>query len=241
MYVRVSFEGRGEAVAWLDRELSGLPVESVARRWRQEVYFETPFEVSGDEVLVVERGDVAFWPRGRAMCLFHGYSQPHGPVIKLGVIVGSPDLLSSVEDGAAVRLDPYIDYGRAGEVAKRLRDFGFKAAAHTWEEEERVGVLVEGVGGRVGVEVAVEEDFYVQTQPIAFFDGAPPTVGLVKLLSREIAPTGVRLDLDDEGYLVLTAFFKGFEELVAGLRRLLSTYVFVDHSIVVFYSVRRPA
>ncbi len=242
VYVKALFGERGEVVAWLDRELSGLPIESAARRWRHEIYFETPFDLAGEEAAVVERGDVAFWKPGKALCFFFGYSQPYSPVVKLGAVVGVPDLLSAVEDGTPVRLSPYADYGREGEVAKALRDAGLKAAAHTWEGEELVGVLVEGAGSRLGVEVTVEDNgFYLQSQPLAFFDGALPTLAAFKTLAGELGPTGIRLDVDDEGYIVLTAFSPGLSELVRDLRRMLSTYVYVERTVTAFFAVRRPA
>jgi hypothetical protein len=241
VYVKALFGERGEIVAWIDRELTGLPVESVARRWRHEIYFETPFDLAGDEVAVVEKGDVAFWRPGRAFCLFFGYSQPYSPVVRLGAVVGVPDTLASVEEGTPVQLSSYTDFGKEGDVAKALRDAGLKAAAHSWEGEELVGVLVEGAGSRVGVEVSVEDDgFYSQSQPIAFFDNAPPTLAAFKTLAKDLGPTGIRLDVDDEGYIVLTAFSHSFNELVRDLRRLLSTYVYVERTLTSFYAVRRP-
>ncbi|RLE97799.1 MAG: hypothetical protein DRJ57_04175 [Thermoprotei archaeon] len=242
MYIRVYFENRGEVVAWVDKELScELPFQGEARRWKQEIYFEAPLKVEGEGTLVVERGDVAFWSPGRCLCIFHGISQPYSPVIKLGAVVGVPDLLASVEDRTPVRVDPYKDYGEEGELAKLLRERGFKAVSHTWEGEEYVGVLVEGANSRVGMEISVEDcGFYVQTQPIAFFDNSPPTISFYKCLSPEISATGVRLDLDEEGYMVLTSFFASIDELVKGLKRMLSTYVYVERMLTTFYAVRRP-
>ncbi|RLF04650.1 MAG: hypothetical protein DRK00_06265 [Thermoprotei archaeon] len=242
MYVRMYFENRGEMVAWISEDLNlELPFQSEVRRWKQEVYFEAPLKVEGEGTLVVDRGDVAFWPPGGCLCLFHGVSQPYSPVIKLGAIVGVPDLLTSVEDGTPVRIDSYKDYGEEGKIAELLRKRGFKAVSHTWEEEEYVGVLVEGANSRVGMEVSVEDyGFYVQTQPIAFFDNSPPTISFYRSLSPEISATGVRLDLDEEGYMVLTSFFNTVDELVKGLKRMLSTYVYVERMLTAFYAVRRP-
>lgn len=241
MYVKALFGEQGEVVAWIDRELSELPIESVARRWRHEIYFETPFELAGDETAVVEKGEVAFWRPGRALCFFYGYTQPYSPVVRLGTVVGVPDILASVEDGTPVRLSPYTDFGGEGDVARALREAGLKSAAHSWEGEELVGVLVEGAGSRVGVEVSVEDNgFYSQSQPIAFFDNTPPTLAAFKTLAKELGPTGIRLDIDDEGYIVLTAFSPSFSELVRDLRRLLSIYVYVERTLTSFYAVRRP-
>jgi len=242
VYVKVLFGERGEAIAWIDRNLTGLPIDSVARRWRHEIYFETPFDLAGDEAVVVEKGDVAFWRPGKALCLFFGFSQPYSPVVKLGAVIGIPDTLASVEEGTPVRLSSYTDFGKEGDVARALRDVGFKAAAHSWEGEELVGVLVEGAGSRVGVEVSAEDSgFYSQSQPIAFFDNTPPTLAAFKTLAKDLRPTGVRLDVNDEGYIVLTAFSPSFNELVRDLRRLLSTYVYVERTFTSFYAVRRPA
>lgn len=242
MYVRLLFENRGEVVAWIEGEPRfELPFQSRAKRWKQEIYFEAPLEVEGEGVLVVERGDVAFWPPGRSLCLFHGVSQPYSPVVRLGAMVGVPDLLASVEDGTPVRADQYRDYGKGGKLAELLRGKGFKAASHTWEDGEYVGALVEGADSRVGVEISVEDyGFYVQTQPLAFFDNSPPTISFYRCTAPEILATGIRLDLDEEGYMVLTSFFPSTDELVKGLRRLLSTYIYVERMLAAFYAVRRP-
>lgn len=242
MYIRIAFGERGDIAVWSEKEIKNLPFESVAKRWRQELYFELPAEIAGEETLTVERGDVAYWRQGRAICLFHGFSQPYGPVVKLGAIVGNPDLLSSVEDETPVRGSELVDYGREGGIAKALRDAGFKAASHSWEGEEMVGVLVEGAGVRVGVEIIVEETgFHTETQPIAFLDHTPPSLAFYRVLARELMPTGIRPDVNDEGYLVLTCYSRDFNELTRDLRRLLSAHTYVEKAMETFYAVRRPA
>ncbi len=243
MYLRILFEeDKGDVVAFVDREIIALPVESVARRWRQEIFFEAPMEVEGEGVATVDKGDVTYWPPGKAICLFYGFSQPYSPVIRLGTLLGAPDLLAAVEDNVKVRVDRYADYGKHGEISRKLRELGFKAASHTWEGDEYIAVLVEGANGRVGVEVSAEDfGFYAQTQPMAFFDNAPSTVAFAKMVTKDIHPTGIRLDVDEEGYLVLTGFFQSVDELARGLKRMLSTYVYVTRFMESFYGVRRLA
>ena len=82
-----------------------LPVESQAKRWGDEVYFETPVE-AGEEGAQAEvaSGAVAYWPPGRALCFFFG-QQPYSPVNVVGEIEGDPSVLSMVEDGQAVRVE----------------------------------------------------------------------------------------------------------------------------------------
>ncbi|MEM1509730.1 MAG: cyclophilin-like fold protein [Thermofilaceae archaeon] len=242
MYLRILFEeGKGDLVAWIDQEITVLPLESIARKWKHEIFFEVPIEIGKEGVGTIEKGDIAYWPPGKALCLFYGFSQPYSPVIKLGALLGVPDLLATVEDNVKVRVDQYTDYGRHGEIARNLREVGLKAASHTWEGDEYIAVLVEGANSRVGIEVSAEDfGFHAQTQPIAFFDNVPSTVAFVKTVAKDIYPTGVKLDVDEEGYLVLSGFFQSVDELARGLKRMLSTYMYVERSMISFYGVRRP-
>lgn len=242
MYLRVSFGERGDVAVWVDAGLKGVPMESVARRWRHEIYFEAPVEVQGEESVLAERGMFAYWRQGRAFCIFHGFSQPYAPVVKLGFVVGVPEILYAVEDGTPVNLSELVDYGREGEVANALRGMGLKAASHSWEGEERVGVLVEGADSRLGVEVSVGADgFYSETQPLAYFDQSPPAMAFYRMLKRELAATGLRPDVNDEGFLVLSCYSRSIEELARDLKRLLSAYIYAERAMETFYAVRRPA
>lgn len=50
-----------------------LPIEGVAERWGDEVYFSTPVELGEENSReVVQVGEVAYWPPGRALCIFFG-------------------------------------------------------------------------------------------------------------------------------------------------------------------------
>ncbi|MEM2822923.1 MAG: cyclophilin-like family protein [Thermofilaceae archaeon] len=242
MYLKVDFGERGDVAVWVDSDLKGLPLDSVARRWRHEIYFEAPLDVQGEGVVIAERGMFAYWKQGRALCIFHGFSQPYAPVVKMGFVVGSPDVLYAVEDGTPVRISEHVDYGREGEIANALRSRGLKAASHSWEGEERVGVLVEGAEARLGVEVFVEDEgFYAETQTLAFFDQSPSTLAFYRMLKRELAPTGIRPDVNDEGFIVLTCCPSSIEELARDLKRLLSAYIYAEKTMETFYAVRRPA
>jgi len=54
--------------------MKSLPIKGIAKRWGDEIYFETPIDISEAEnsTDVVEIGDVAFWIPGRAICIFFG-------------------------------------------------------------------------------------------------------------------------------------------------------------------------
>jgi hypothetical protein len=82
-----------------------LPIESRAQRWGDEVYFETPVVVGEEDPQAdVPPGAVAYWPPGKALCLFFG-QKPYSPVNVVGKIDGDPGALSAVDDGETVRVE----------------------------------------------------------------------------------------------------------------------------------------
>ena len=90
------------------------PFESRVHLWGDEIYFSTPARV-GQEVgsEVVEKGDVAYWPPGDAICLFFGPTpvsregeiRPASPVNVFGKVKGDLDRLRKVKNGEKVRVE----------------------------------------------------------------------------------------------------------------------------------------
>ena len=123
MRLKLVFERAGTVVVELTGEnprtvealRRALPFESRARRWGDEVYFETP-AVAGEEKAseLVNVGDVAYWPPGRALCLFFGptpVSRPGeirsaSPVNVIGRVVEGLETLRKVVSGERVRVEP---------------------------------------------------------------------------------------------------------------------------------------
>ena len=52
----------------------------------------------------VPSGTVAYWPPGKALCLFFGQT-PYSPVNVVGQIEGDPNVLASVRDSDAVHVE----------------------------------------------------------------------------------------------------------------------------------------
>ncbi|HSF20365.1 MAG TPA: cyclophilin-like fold protein [Vicinamibacteria bacterium] len=54
--------------------LDALPIRAAAQRWGDEIYFEIPVraETEPDAREVMEVGELAYWPPGRALCIFWG-------------------------------------------------------------------------------------------------------------------------------------------------------------------------
>ena len=96
------------------RVWESLPIEAEVNTWGEEIYFETPLELPQEKLQeTVEIGDVAYWPRGRALCIFFGPTpisgpgeiRPYSPVTVIGKVVeGDLEGLKRVRDGERVKL-----------------------------------------------------------------------------------------------------------------------------------------
>ncbi|OGT28728.1 MAG: hypothetical protein A2Z17_00060 [Gammaproteobacteria bacterium RBG_16_66_13] len=94
--------------------LAATPFESSVNTWGEEVYFETPLtaKVEKDSRAEVRVGDVAYWPPGKALCIFFGPtpaskgSEPRaaGPVTVIGRVVGNAKLFGKLHDGDGIRV-----------------------------------------------------------------------------------------------------------------------------------------
>ncbi len=64
--------------------LKALPFKGFADTWGEEIYFEVPAVLPEENSRrEVEKGEVAYWPPGRAVCIFFGPT----PISKKGKIV----------------------------------------------------------------------------------------------------------------------------------------------------------
>ena len=91
-----------------------LPFSSRINRWGEEIYFTIPVnaELEPGARDVVERGEIAYWPPGRAMAIFFGPTpasqgnecRAAGEVNVFARIEGDLSRLSSVSSGAKVSL-----------------------------------------------------------------------------------------------------------------------------------------
>lgn len=113
--IRFVIDGLGEAKGELVRHLAPrtvgmivrkLPLEGRAALWKEEVYFEIPIKMGEEKAKgTVEKGTIAFWPMGSAICIFYGETQPYSPVNVLGEITENLELFGKVQSGTKIRVE----------------------------------------------------------------------------------------------------------------------------------------
>ncbi len=111
--IRLIIENMGEAEGELIRHLAPrtvdtilkkLPVEGRAALWKEEVYFEIPVAAGAEKAKpTVKKGDLAYWPMGKALCIFYGESQPYSAVNIVGQITKNLELFRKVKSGTVVK------------------------------------------------------------------------------------------------------------------------------------------
>ncbi len=112
--IKFIIESIGEAKGMLTRHLAPrtidaitktLPIEGRAALWKEEVYFEIPVKM-GDEKAnpKVEKGTIAYWPMGSALCIFYGDSQPYSPVNIVGEVTENLAAFAEVKSGTKIKV-----------------------------------------------------------------------------------------------------------------------------------------
>ena len=85
--------------------LEALPCGAEASCWGDEIYFAVPVEMGEEDALAsVASGTIAYWPPGRAFCVFFGQT-PYSPVNVIGKIDGDEGVFRQVESGQEVRIE----------------------------------------------------------------------------------------------------------------------------------------
>ena len=92
-----------------------LPITGRVQTWGDEIYFPIPVSASNDETAaeVVEKGAVAYWPPGNALCLFWGPTpassgdeiRPASAVNVCGMIDSDPTELANAPYGGEILIE----------------------------------------------------------------------------------------------------------------------------------------
>ena len=91
-----------------------LPITARANTWGDEIYFSIGVTVKPEHAQdVVEKGALAYWPPGKAFCIFFGptpasrgaESRAASPVTVFGRVLGDPAVFKHVKHGDEIIID----------------------------------------------------------------------------------------------------------------------------------------
>jgi len=91
-----------------------LPTKGIVNRWGYEIYFSIPINLKSENGKEeVETGDVAYWPPGKAFCIFFGKTpvstnekpKAASPVNVFGKIRNGLHTFKNVKDGETIVLE----------------------------------------------------------------------------------------------------------------------------------------
>jgi len=83
-----------------------LPLEGRAALWKSEVYFEIPTKMGEEKARdTVKKGTIAYWPMGRAFCIFYDEIRPYTRVNIIGQITENLGIFSKVKSGTKMRVE----------------------------------------------------------------------------------------------------------------------------------------
>ncbi len=105
-----SVESKGELIRVLSPRTvevlaNALPISSSTFLWKEEVYFGTGVSAGPERAKpTVKPGDIAYWPPGKAFCIFFGSSQPYSPVNIVGKVTSPLEPLRTVRQGEWVKV-----------------------------------------------------------------------------------------------------------------------------------------
>jgi hypothetical protein len=112
---RVSVEAELNGSETASKVYEALPIRARAQRWGDEIYFEIPVTVasSADARDEMKVGELAYWPPGRAFCIFWGPTpassgdelRAASAVNPLGMVSSDATVFSEVASGAEIVLE----------------------------------------------------------------------------------------------------------------------------------------
>ena len=93
-----------------------LPITSAGNTWGDEIYLSIPVDAElENEQDIVELGELAYWPPGKAFCIFFGPTpmsrgneiRPASAVNVVGKLLGDATVFKQVKNGERVTLEQF--------------------------------------------------------------------------------------------------------------------------------------
>jgi hypothetical protein len=108
MELEIEIQKKGKLKAILDNRnpktaqvfYENLPMEGEAQLWQEEIFFPIPLKEDYENPSPSsDKGDISYWPPGKAFCIFFGDSQPASDVNHIGLVVEGLEIMKKVEEG----------------------------------------------------------------------------------------------------------------------------------------------
>ena len=219
-----------------------VPFDTEFKVWKEEVYFNTPINIMLNDLSLEHRirlGKLYYWPPESSLCLFYGASEAYTPVAEVGTIVGPLYYLRYFKDG---------DHGtiKYCELPKQLTELA--------NELSRLGYLVgTALNGDVRALVATKflrndcrvsfliftEDFGYHLESDAFFKLSESLSDRLLFSSMKSFVYSItkylRLDVNEDSYVVLTAGVSELSELIKAINELEVTLPLIKDRFYVYF------
>jgi hypothetical protein len=95
--------------------VAALPIRATGNRWGDEIYFSIPVKQkqADDARTQMEVGELAYWPPGKAFCIFFGRTPASSddrpvaasPVNPVGRVSGDASQFRTVPDGTEITIE----------------------------------------------------------------------------------------------------------------------------------------
>jgi hypothetical protein len=110
---KITFSGALNDTTASKELFNQLPIEAELSLWGQEIYFPLEVKLSPQYTTTeVNQGDIAYWPQGRALCVFYGPTPisntnkpfPASPVVILGKSYFNKEDLKKLKLGEKIKV-----------------------------------------------------------------------------------------------------------------------------------------
>uniref|UniRef100_A0A7J3QF70 Cyclophilin TM1367-like domain-containing protein n=1 Tax=Ignisphaera aggregans TaxID=334771 RepID=A0A7J3QF70_9CREN len=195
---------------YVDAIRSVVPFSSKINIWKHEIYFSTPIELRysrEDLVYKVYRGGVYYWPPGKAICIFYGFSHSYTPVIHIGNLVDPINVLSSIEKVFDVDVKEHTPDTMFDRYVEVLMKRGYRWATPLRSGEKVLVAYKMDRERRYSISISIEPyGIYIESEGIARFRNDLSTIQELSRLKSSISIYNyARIDISEDSYIVISA------------------------------------
>jgi len=113
--IKITVEGLGEAKGELIRFLAPRTVDALVRKLpfegrvalsKGEVYIQVPLDMGEEKAKnTSEKGTIAYWPMGRAFCIFYDEVKPYSRINIIGKVTENLELFKHLKSGTKIKIE----------------------------------------------------------------------------------------------------------------------------------------